>query len=71
MAGNENSGRTRVDDPKYKLSARIRISTQVKIDDISEKLGIEKSKVVQEILDAGIDSLSKILHYAQNSNKEM
>jgi len=61
MAGNHNSGRKQIDNPKYVQSVRLSVSTLVKIDEISEVSGKSKSQVMQHIIDSAIDAHYKLL----------
>lgn len=65
MAGNNNSGRPREDNPKYVQSVRLSVSTLAKVEELSERLGVSRSKILQSVIDSSIDSFSTILQASQ------
>lgn len=56
-----NVGRPREEDPKYIQSIRLKVSTLVKIDEISDKTGKSKSFVIQEIIDRAVETHYNLL----------
>ena len=65
MGGNHNSGRKRVDDPKYVNSVRVKVSTLVKIEELAERLGVTKSMIMQSAMDNGVESLYQIIQASE------
>ena len=54
-------GRPREEDPKYIQSIRLKVSTLIKIDEISDKTGKSKSFVIQEIIDRAVETHYNLL----------
>lgn len=64
MAGtNEKRGRPKTDDPKIKFdNVRLKTSTIIDVEKISEQLGIKPSIFIQTILENEMEKYKKFLN---------
>ena len=62
MAGNNNRGRPRVDDPKINVPNYVlKQSTIIEIETIAEKLNIKRSELLQQVVENGLNIIKNLL----------
>jgi len=66
MAGNNNSGRNRLDDPRYHKSVRIRLSTLAQIAELAELHDVSESKIIQEAVESYVGSFYQLTASKKN-----